>query len=280
MGISRGNVGIKGTKHLSLDLMDTTQLNRVISEFKPDIIIHTAALVNVELCESQPDLAVQMNIELTKNIVHAAHKAKAFLIHISTDAFYLSSPNILAKENDLLALHSQYAITKWEAEKYALAYDRSIVLRTNFYGYNLLDKASFGEWILRDLQAGKTLTMATDVSLSPILVNELVNVLERIISFRITGIYNGGCTGSISKYDFAKCLQNVLEIPTGKIIPVSVENLAFSAWRSNNMGMENRKLTDELGIPIPSAEECIEFFCQLYKDNYRLKLKGAMTIEN
>lgn len=277
LGLSRGNIHVQGVCHTSADVTDMGQVLPIVQAFRPDVIIHTAALVNVDGCENDPEMARQFNAFATRNMAACADMVGAHLIHISTDAFYLSKEHMLGREQDILMLKSEYARSKYEGEQYALEYDNSLVLRTNFYGYNLQEKFSFGEWILRDLKLNKTLTMTTDVSFSPIFVNDLEHVLDRAIATGLNGLYNAGCSGSISKYDFAIELRRVFGIETGEIIPITVQKLMFSAWRSTNMAMDNRRIIQDLAVDIPGPEACIDHFRQLYEQGYGSSLKARLS---
>ena len=65
-----------------------------------------------------------------------------------------------------------------------LKYKKGIVLRTNIYGFNIQDKCSFGEWILSAMQKNEMLRMVEDVRFSPILVNDVADVLIRLLKKR------------------------------------------------------------------------------------------------
>jgi dTDP-4-dehydrorhamnose reductase len=275
IGVSRGNKTICGIRHISLDLLDTDKARGLIQAELPDIIVHTAALVSVEECEKSQEKAALFNTEMVKNIVNYAKEIGAYFIHISTDAFYEGKNGELCDENNSINLNNTYIRTKYKGEQYALAYDKTLCLRTNIFGCNFQEKLSFSEWILHELKKGNEITMFTDVLFSPIFVNDLAAIISQAISNRSTGLYNAGGTGCISKHDFAVYLKEQARIATGKITPISVKDFSFTAWRSSNMSMDSSKIQREISVEIPNIEQGIMNYLSVLSSNYHSQLRGV-----
>jgi dTDP-4-dehydrorhamnose reductase len=256
-----------------VDLMDITQLTSSINNVKPDVIIHTAAAVNVDLCEKNPTWAEELNYMVTYNLAHLCKLNNIKLIYISTDAVFDGTDNGLYAETSQERPLNVYGKTKLKGEKAVLEISNGTVLRTNIYGFNIQDKYSFGEWILYSLLKGEKLNMFTDISFSPILVNELAKVIELIIENNVSGLYHACATGSISKYEFAKELKAQFEIRKGEIIPTLSSSFDFVAKRAKNMGMSNDKLKTTLDISISTPKQGIEKFKKLYNEGFSNKLK-------
>ncbi len=273
-GISRSNVGLINVKHYSIDLSKYKDVKSVIGEIKPDIILHTAALTDVDFCEENPKLAKMINEESTKILSELCYISDIPIIYISTDAFYCQNGGKLSNEKSEVFLKSVYAETKYNGEEFILPYNKGLVIRTNIYGYNFLNKYSFGEWIMHSLIQNKTIKMFDDVFFSPILVNELCEIIDLAINRELYGLYNIGGSEGLSKYEFGKKLKQLFDINSGNIEHASVNDHHFNAWRSSNMAMDNSLIKRELGIKISNANESINYFLKLNNNNYQTKLRG------
>jgi dTDP-4-dehydrorhamnose reductase len=267
-GADRNDLDVYGIDYDVLDLLDEKCLAESIEKRKPDVIIHTAAMVNVDACEENPELAHRMNVELTGFLGKMARERNIQIIYISTDAVFNGTGAGLYNEEDTPDPVNVYGCTKLAGEKEILEYDKGLVLRTNIYGINLQDKQSFGEWIADSLYEDKTLHMFTDILFSPILVNELAKIIDRCIEKNLNGLFHVCGTGAMTKYDFGIALKDTFGIETGKIIASDSSIMKFKARRSKNMGMSNKKICDSLNITIRTPEESIKEFYHLYKERY------------
>ena len=160
-----------------------------------------------------------------------------------------------------------YGKTKLAGEACVLKYPQNLVFRTNIYGINIQKKQSFGEWIYYSLVEGKTLNLFTDIDFSPILVNELAELIYRACEKELCGLYHACGTGCITKYDFGIKLKDFFKIETGRIHKATSDSAHFKAQRSKHMGMSNNKLCNALNVEISTPQESIEkFYCLIKGD--------------
>lgn len=258
------------------DLLDYDKLKQSILQSAPDYLIHTAALINVDLCEDETELAYQLNSELTAFLAKICAEISCEMVYISTDAVFDGEDERLYLEEDVTRPVNEYGKTKLLGETEVLKHNH-LVVRTNIYGFNVQDKNSFGEWIYKALQQGEKLNMFTDIDFSPILVNDLIEVIVKLIEENIHGLFHVCASGSISKYDFGKYLQTVFSLYDGHIHESVSDNFPFKARRSKHMGMDNKKVKRQLGIAIPTPKESVERFFKLYSDGYGNDLKNWGT---
>lgn len=255
---------IKNCRVERFDLTDKKQLERSIRVFEPDVIIHTAAAINVDRCETEREMAYRLNVEVTNNIAHICEKDRIKLIYVSTDAVYDGKKDGLYTEDDEVNPLNYYGQTKLEGEYAVKNINKGLVLRTNIYGVNIQDKKSFGEWIVSSLQENQKIRMFTDIVFSPILVNELAQIMDLCIVNEVEGVYNACGTGAISKYDFGVLVKKIFGIESGMIEKSTSDTMRFVAKRSKNMGMCNNRLKKKLNIDISTPEESIRKFKELY----------------
>ena len=265
-GIDILDLQIPNITYEHFSLYETEKLRNHIKNVKPDVVIHTAAAVNVDECEENPDWAYELNEETTKKIAEICDSLGIKMVYISSDAVFDGEKEELYKETDEVNPLNVYAKTKLGGEKWVLQYPDNIVFRTNIYGQNIQNKKSFGEWIVSSLEEGKTINMFEDIDFSPILVSDLAEIIYKSLEKNLSGLYHVCATGCISKYEFGIRLKEIFGIDSGAINKTQRETMHFKAKRSKHMGMSNEKITKELGIKIRTPEESIYEFKRLYDE--------------
>ncbi len=272
-GVDIVEVNMPGIESCVYDILDEKLVREQLMKIRPDVVIHTVASVNVDLCEIHKEFAKKLNATSTKIMADVCNQLGAKLIYISTDAVFDPIMNRLSKEADEVSPKNEYARTKLLGETYTLQYAENLVLRTNIYGFNIQKKNSFGEWILSSLLNDETLSMFDDIYFSPILVNELATVIHLCINKELCGLYHACGTGAVNKYEFAMTLKDEFHLTSGEVIQSSSDSYAFKAPRSKFMGMSNQKISDELNLRIRTPKESIVYFRELYEQNYQEELK-------
>lgn len=261
-GIDILDVEIQGLSYRTLSLFDMELIEKDIVEEKPDVLIHTAAFINVDGCEEKPDDAKLLNTDVTEQLADMCNRHGIKMVYISTDAVFDGENAKLYTEEDLVNPVNVYGRTKLDGETAVLKYPQNLVFRTNIYGINIQKKRSFGEWIYYSLKEGKALNMFTDIDFSPILVNELAELIYEACQKDLCGLYHACGTGSITKYDFGVRLKEIFQIESGTINQTTSDIIMFKAKRSKHMGMSNSKLCNALQTRISTPEESIKrFYC-------------------
>lgn len=273
-------VSLPGVEMCRVDLRNHSAVADFVRQFKPDAIIHCAALTDVDYCEANPDEAMRVNRDLVANLARLSCELGGQFVHISTDAVYgdLKGPS---REDDLLAAPvNVYAHSKLLGEQAALAQNpSSLVLRTCIYGWNVSNKLSFSESILKSLLLESPITLFRDVFFSPILVNDLVDVIVYLLEAKSSGIYNVGAPQGISKLAFGLLLAKLIGLADEQIKAISVAEKQLVAARPLNPVMDVEKVMGELPKPLPSVEEGLDRFLGLLKDGYVNKIKpGIKTL--
>ena len=265
-GVDLWDIEIPGLSYEKISLLDTEEIEHDIAEKKPDILIHTAALVNVDECEENPEDARKLNTEVSGKLADICNRYGIKMVYISTDAVFDGEDPRLYTEEDRVNPVNVYGRTKLDGEAAVLKYPQNLVFRTNIYGINIQKKQSFGEWIYTSLKDNKTLNMFTDIDFSPIEVEELAELIYKACQKGLLGLYHACGTGSITKYEFAVTMKKFFQIETGTIREATSDTARLKAKRSKHMGMSNRKLRDELQVKISTPEESILRFRQLWRE--------------
>ena len=177
---------------------------KILLKIKPDIIINTIALTDVDECELNKKKALDSNFKTLKNITIAVNnKLKTFenpfLIHISTDQVYSGKGPHLEKCSKPT---NYYGYTKLKAEK-LLANINGCSLRTNFLGRSEKHK-NFNNWIVKNVKNDNKIFGYKNILFSPVSMDTLAKNIVLISKKKIQGTYNLGSTGGISKGEYIK----------------------------------------------------------------------------
>lgn len=177
----------------SLDLKDFDLLNGTLDYFKPDVILHTAALSQVIPCEDSPELADRINTDATRQIASWASKNAGRLIFISTDQVF-DGHNGGYSEQELPNPVNHYGLTKYRAEQAVLsASPRNLVVRSNsVVGPSIGWGSSFTDRLIEDFKAGRQVSLFNDQYRSPIYIRRMVDVLESCVNSELNGILHAG----------------------------------------------------------------------------------------
>ncbi len=270
LGLHNRIISLEGVniQKIYLDSIEDFELD--IIKVNPDIIIHTAALSNVEQCEKNEHLANHINVKITENIAYLCKKYDIKLVHISTDHLFKGDQSLLVETSSPSPLNV-YARTKAEAELKALTIcPNSLIIRTNFFGWGPIYKHSFSDTIIKTLNNGSIISLFNDVFYTPILISELVKIVHKLLEINESGIFHVFGKEKISKYDFGIKLANIFNLNSSLIKPISIKERIDLVKRPSDMSLANSRL-ESLNLNNISSLE---------KQLYELKKNELLSITN
>ncbi len=243
-------------KQYRLDLTDIDRLSATLKSIHPDCVIHCAALTDVELCEQNYDLAYLNNSLAVKNLLSVLPSGTRF-IYISTDSVFDGNNGNYAETDEPRPINN-YSKTKLEGERITQeTASNYVIVRTNIFGWNLIQGVSFLEWIFGNLSKNIPIFMFTDVTFSPISVYSLSFLIERLINNDFIGKLHIGTDSFINKYDFGVKVADIFGFDKALISPVSIDTSQFRAKRPKNTTLNVSKAKDLLGN-LPEIDKEIE----------------------
>lgn len=238
------------------DLLNDKILEKCFNDVYPDIVINTAAIVNLEECEVDPGRAYCLNARLPGILGSLCNEYKAYYVHISTDHYYCGDNNKIHKESDPVRLLNEYARTKYIGEQMALLYRNVLVLRTNIVGFRGRGNQTFIEWVISEYQNHKKMTLYTDFFTSSIHTADFARILSDLLKLRPTGIYNLASSEVFSKKEFILALISILYDCEPLYVVGSVNNMN-AIRRGNSLGLDTTKIETLLGYRMPSLSETL-----------------------
>ncbi|MAT42539.1 MAG: hypothetical protein CL609_09375 [Anaerolineaceae bacterium] len=257
-----------------VDLTRPQAVERVIDQVKPDVVVHCAAMANVDLCETEPERAYLINADVPSQFSKITKDRSIQFVHISTDAVFDGVEGNYTEKDDPNPL-GVYAQTKLTAEHYVMAENpQAIVARVNFYGWSISGRRSLSEFFFNHLSEKKRMMGFTDVYFCPLLVNDLVDILMEMIEKGLSGLYHTLSSECLTKYDFGLAIAEKFGLEQNLIDPVSVYESGLKAARSPNLTLSTEKLSSALGHALPDQAESLTRFYALYQQGLREKIQS------
>lgn len=248
------------------DLVQTT---------RPEVILHAAALANLDACESDPNLARRLNADLPGELAQSAREIGAKLVHLSTDAVFDGQRGNYSEEDTPNPINV-YSQTKLEGEQAVLAANPdAIVARVNFYGFSLFGKRSLGEMFVFNLLAGKKVMGFTDVFFCPLQVDQLSQTLLRMVELDLCGLYHVVSSQALSKFDFGVRIARQFRLDENLIQPISWQESGLKAARSPKLTLRTDKLAAALKCVLPDIDSGIDMFYQQFQEGLPLRLRST-----
>ena len=255
LGLHNRNVSLDGVRTHCFQLESIDELVHAFAAIKPYAVIHTAGLTNVDECEAKPDLARHINVKLAENVAKACAKLDLPLVHISTDHLF-SGELYYVDETKTLAPQNVYARTKSEAECRVLeSYAKSLIIRTNFYGWGPSYRRSFSDMVIDKLRMGEAITLFTDVFYTPILIEVLVDAIHQLIEKQASGIFNVVSDERVSKYEFGLRIADTFNLNASKIKEGTLAALPSNVRRPQDMSLSNQKISQLLGHSLGGVDK-------------------------
>lgn len=265
-------ISVPDTTALQLDLTDFQATRELLFGLRPDLILHSAAEIRVDWCEDHASEAKRVNVDATAHLAETAFALGARLLYVSTDSVFDGSSGYY-RESDPVAPPNVYARTKLEGERAVL--DRlpsSTVARVTFYGWGGNHKSGMIDWILRELEQGKSLPGFADAVFCPILVNHLAEALLELAEHNVAGTFHAVGSESINKYEFAKRVAEKFGFNPDLVRRASLNDAAFKAARPRNCSLNIDKLTNLLGRNMPAVDEGLDRYAELRSGGYQAAL--------
>ncbi|MCK5643854.1 MAG: sugar nucleotide-binding protein, partial [Gammaproteobacteria bacterium] len=146
-------------------------------------------------------------------------------------------------------------------------------LRTNIFGWNIIDKKSIAEWFLSNLQEKRLMKGFTDVYFSSIYTLSLAELIDECLKKNLSGIFNCACQDSMTKFQFGQRLADIFGLDQSLIEPITLNEAKLNAPRGKDLRLDVNRLSEVLDQKIPSMENCLQRFHSDWCNDLPLKMK-------
>jgi dTDP-4-dehydrorhamnose reductase len=256
-----------GYAYFELDITDQKQVAELIANKKPDVVINTAAMTNVDLCEDERRACDALNVEAVRYLADACEKIDAHLIQISTD-FIFDGEDGPYTEQDKPNPLSYYGLSKLKSEQILQAHSvKWTVLRTIIvFGVGeRLSKGNIVLWAKGALTKGDPLNIIDDQFRAPTLAEDLADICILAAKKKALGIFNASGKDIMSIYEIVERIAKHYGNSTDNLNKISTATLKQKAGRPPKTGFILDKSRNELGYNPHSFEECLTIIDQQLK---------------
>ncbi|MBT3187399.1 MAG: SDR family oxidoreductase [Anaerolineae bacterium] len=279
IGVDRSKLAHTPFDLIKLDLLDLDALPKLLSESKPDAVIHCAANALVDACELHPDSASTLNAVLPGRLAKLCAEREIQFLHISTDAVFDGTKEGIYNEKDEPNPLGVYAQTKLDGEIAVLeANPNAAIARVNFFGWSLSGTRSLAEFFVNNLGAAQHVNGFDDVYFCPMFVGDLADTLVGMLSKSLSGMYHVVGSRAITKYEFGQSIARQFGFDASLINPISVSDAGLKAKRSTNLRLSVNKLSTALGREIPNFSTGLAKFYTQYQQRYPQKMRGYQQV--
>ena len=234
---------------VKLDVSNEGDVERAFEISRPEVVVHAAALTNVDACELKKELAWSINVVGTRNIVKLSKKYSAFLIYISTDYVFKGDKGMYS-ESDPTEPVNYYGYTKLKGEEEVRLLEEHCIARTSvIYGsIPAAGKVNFALWVIDKLRKGEKVRALTDQWNSPTLNVNLAEMIVEIAERRLLGTFHLAGATRISRYDFARLIARKFNLDERLIQPIASNEISWIAQRPRDSSLNVEKASRTLKI--------------------------------
>lgn len=247
----------KGYTYYSLDITSNEEVKDCMDKFKPDVIVNTAAVTNVDICENEKEACDQLNVEAVKYLIEACEAHNTHLVHLSTD-FIFDGEDGPYKEDDKPNPLSYYGLSKLKAE--SLIQQSSIswsILRTVLvYGVaEEMSRSNIVLWAKGALEKGQAMQVVNDQFRTPTLAEDLSQGCIAAAKLKAQGVFNISGDDYLNVLEIIEAVADFWKLSKDNITVVSSETLSQDAKRPPRTGFILDKAKNELNYKPHSFRE-------------------------
>jgi dTDP-4-dehydrorhamnose reductase len=242
--------------------MDITELPSTVSildNTKPDVVINTAAMTDVDQCEVAKEAAWKINVEGARNLAGVCEKIGAHLVHLSTSYVFDGEKELYDEEDEPNPLN-YYGITKLKGEEAVKSTTSNwCIARTDFvFGWGRIDRPNLAQLVIMNLEKRQSVKVVTDQYNSPTLNTNLSEMVLDIAKRHVQGIINTAGSTRINRFDFARKISKVFDLDEKYIEPVLSAEFSWKAKRPKDASVNVSKAKRILPHKPRSIEDALK----------------------
>ncbi len=257
----------EGYIYQKMDITNAEEVAEIVGKNKPDVIIHTAAMTNVDQCETEKELCWQMNVNAVEYLVNACKTIDCLLVHLSTD-FIFDGKKGPYDENASPNPISYYGESKLAAEQIILASNIRWAIARTVLVYGIVDDMSRTNiilWVKKSLEDGKKINVVTDQFRTPTLAEDLAMGCWQIAENEATGIFNISGKDLLTPYEMAIKTADFFGLNKSLISMADSSTFSQTAKRPPRTGFIIDKATAKLGYKPHSFEQGIKIVAEQFE---------------
>jgi len=245
--------------YATMDITNADEVMQVITDFAPDWVVNTAAMTNVDQCETDKENCRAQNVDAVAYQIAAAKAVGAKLLHLSTDFIFDGTAGPYSEEDKANPL-SYYGESKADAEQLLFHSDIHWAIARTVLVYGIapgLSRSNIILWVKGSLEQGKAINVVNDQWRTPTLAEDLALGCALILEHDAHGIYNISGKDLLTPHQMAMATANYFKLDTSFITEVDGSQFTQPAKRPPRTGFIIDKARTDLGYEPHSFEEGI-----------------------
>lgn len=239
-----------GYTYESLDITDKKELERIFLKHKPDAVINTAAMTNVDACETKREECWAANVTAMQHMVEVLEKIGSHLIHVSTDFVFDGMKGSEYVETDKPNPLHYYALSKLEGEKIVMKSKLKWAILRTIIVYGVVDgntRSNLVLWVKNNLEKKLKINVINDQFRAPTLSEDLAQACIMAAMKRSEGIYHVSGEKTYNILELANMVADFWKLDKSFINPITSEHLNQPAKRPPYTGFIIEKAKKKLG---------------------------------
>ncbi len=256
-----------GYTYASLDITQKNEVDSVLDLYQPDVVINTAAMTNVDACESEREACDALNIHAVDFLVNACNRINAHFVHVSTDFIFDGTHGPLTEDEKPSPI-SYYGLSKVKAEEIVQAKSKSWAIARTVLVYGIVSDMSRSNivlWAKGALESGKSINVVADQFRTPTLAEDLAQGCALIAAQKASGIYNISGKNFMSVYDLVVQVADFWNLDKSFLHLSSSEGIKQPAKRPPITGFRLDKAMNVLGYNPKSFQEGLKLLDEQLK---------------
>ena len=268
LGLNKRLIELKNIELFNVDFTTLENTILILNKIKPDLVINTVGLSNVDNCEKNKNISKISNEVIPSYLAQACNLHDIPFVHISTDHLFDGSKSLITETETTNPLN-EYGKSKARGEKLVEKYfPKSIIVRTNFFGWGPSYRQSFSDFVISNLRNKKKITLFHDIYFTPILMENLIKNIYELIEKNAFGIYNIVSDDRLSKHEFGIKLAKKFNLDLDLIKSGSINGFNNLVLRPRDMSLSNKKISKLLNRSIGTVDHQID---ELYNQEKSLQ---------
>jgi dTDP-4-dehydrorhamnose reductase len=241
-----------------LDKSDLVSAREVLERHRPEVVIDTGAMHNVDYCESHRAEAFRVNAEGTRAIAEFSRAENARFVFVSTDFVFDGAQREPYRETDPTRPVSVYAESKLAGEEATTAASpENLVVRPSVI-YSWLETRArqesssgkginFGTWLAEEVAHGRSVRIIEDQTASPTLADDLAGAILALVDHHVSGVVHTAGATAINRFEFSMALVRRIGLDPTLVRPVRTAELHQTAKRPANSSLSSDRLAQATG---------------------------------
>lgn len=239
-----------------MDITDAAAVERVITQTKPEAVIHCSAYTAVDRAEDDTEICRRVNVDGTENVAKICKKVDCKMLYLSTDYIFSGDGERPWEPDDEASPLNAYGQSKYDGELALKKYvDKYFIVRISWvFGIN---GNNFIKTMLRLGRENGAVKVVDDQIGSPTYTYDLARLLVDMIESDRYGAYHATNEGICSWYEFAKEIFRAAGMNDVSVTPVKSGEFPVKAKRPKNSRMSKEKLVANGFSLLPAWQDAV-----------------------